>query len=130
MCQPKQSASLRASPRKCSPSFWMMHLTIFSTVSSFSSSSSSEKRKRGTEGWDSDTQLASPSPGAATVDREVREALRPPSRREAPGEHQFPCPGKEMAKTAAMCAGRGGLCCSFRTGEHRVKQVGSRFQIS
>lgn len=43
----------------------MMHLTIFSTVSSFSSSSSSERRKGGTEGWDSDTELASPSLGAA-----------------------------------------------------------------
>lgn len=44
----------------------MMHLTIFSTVSSFSSSSSSEKRKRGTEGWAPGAQLARPSPGAAT----------------------------------------------------------------
>lgn len=37
-------------PWKRSPWFWMMHLTIFSTVSSFFSSSSSEKS--GTEGWD------------------------------------------------------------------------------
>lgn len=42
----------------------MMHLTIFSTVSSFFSSSS-EKRQRGTEGWDSGTPLTHPFQGAA-----------------------------------------------------------------
>lgn len=43
-------------PWKCSPSFWMMHLTIFSTVSSFFSSSS-EKKQRDTEGWNLGTPL-------------------------------------------------------------------------
>lgn len=89
MRQPKWSARLGAGPWKCSPWFWMMHFTIFSTVSSFFSSSS-EKRQRGTEGWDSGTPLAHPFPGAAAS----AETLEKP---------RVPChTGKPLGNTGSL----------------------------
>lgn len=54
----------------------MMHLTIFSTVSSFFSSSS-EKRQRGTEGWNLGTPLTHSFQGAA-ASAELLEKPRVP----------------------------------------------------
>lgn len=113
--QPKWSAGLRAGPWHCSPSFWMMHLTIFSTVSSFFSSSSSEKRQRGSEG--SGTRLTQPLPGAA-ASAETLEKPRVPCHSGKPlGNTGSLTLEKERLRQQLGVQGEG-LCCSFTTGEH------------